>query len=763
MKVFARVTIILFTAMVCHFSVFSQGTIRGNLFDSDSGEPIIYGNVFLEGTTNGANSDLDGFFILTNIDPGTYVLTATYIGYDTVRTTVDVRNGAIEYQRMMMKENSVQLGVVNISAKREKARTEVQISKVSVTPKQIKALPSTGGEADIAQYIQVLPGVVSTGDQGGQIFIRGGSPIQNKMLLDGLTIYNPFHSIGFFSIFETEIIKNVDVLTGGFGAEYGGRISAIVDINTRPGNRKRFGGQVALNPFLAKAMVEGPIFKLKDTGGGSTSFVFTSKRSLIDQTSSNLYPNAAVSDSVGLPYVFNDTYGKLSFINGNGSKLNVFGFNYDDEFNSPDIANFNWHNFGGGVNFTLFPGNSDVVLGGVVGYSDYKVQMQEANEPPRESSVRGFNAEFDFTYFGNNSEVKYGFEFNGFSTDFRFQNPFKVILSQNQNTTELGGFVNYRKVYKGLVIEPGFRVQYYASLRNFSPEPRIGLKYNVSDKIRLKAAGGIYSQNLISTSNERDVVNLFNGFLSGPEEAILKPNSEEITNHNLQKSIQGVAGIELELFNNFEFNIETYTKQFTQLIIVNRNKLSNADPNYATETGNAFGVDFSMTFETAKWYVYSAYSWSKVNRNDGVQIYPTVFDRRHNVNFLATYSFGRKASWQASARWNLGTGFPFTKTQGFYNSLPFNNGVYTDYITSNPDNVGIIFSEERNGGRLPAYHRLDFSLSKKIEFSKYVNLEAVASVTNAYNRENIFYFDRVRYTRVNQLPILPSLGAKLNF
>lgn len=133
------------------------------------------------------------------------------------------------------------LGEVKISASKERSKSEVQVSKIAVTPKQIKSSPSIGGDADIAQYLQILPGIVSTGDQGGQIFIRGGSPVQNKILLDGLNIYNPFHSLGFFSVFETEMIRNVDVLTGGFNAEYGGRILAIVDIKTREPNKSRVG------------------------------------------------------------------------------------------------------------------------------------------------------------------------------------------------------------------------------------------------------------------------------------------------------------------------------------------------------------------------------------------------------------------------------------------------------------------------------------------------------------------------------------------
>ena len=211
--------LILFISFLGH-SLFAQtGIIRGNVFDDASGGPIISANVIIEGSTLGATTDLDGFFSINNLKAGSKRLLITYLGFDTLVTDIDLRDGEIFFQNFTMKENGINLGVVSVSAARQSARSEVEISKISVTAKEITRLPSIGGEADIAQYLQMIPGIISTGDQGGQIYIRGGSPIQNKILLDGLNIYNPFHSIGFFSVFETDLIRNVDVFTGGFSAE----------------------------------------------------------------------------------------------------------------------------------------------------------------------------------------------------------------------------------------------------------------------------------------------------------------------------------------------------------------------------------------------------------------------------------------------------------------------------------------------------------------------------------------------------------------
>ena len=753
---------IAFLFLLCTSFIFSQGGIvRGNVFEKESGEPIIFGNVIIEGTTIGTTTDIDGFFSLGNVTPGTYSIMFTYIGFDTSRVTVNVKAGEIVYKSVFLKESSVQLGTVNVSARREQARSEVQISALSVTPKQIQSLPSTGGDADIAQYLQVLPGVISTGDQGGQIYIRGGSPVQNKILLDGMTIYNPFHSIGFFSVFETEIIKSVDVLTGGFNAEHGGRISAIIDIKTREGNRKKFGGLVSASPFMGKVLLEGPIMPLKEEGGGSVSFLLTGKHSYIDQTSKQLYKYATTNDD-GLPFQFTDLYGKVSILSGNGSKLNIFGFNFKDNVNYSSIAEFDWDAVGGGASFNLIPRASSLIIGGTVAYSKYKILLNEVDQSPRTSAINGFNANLDFSYYGKNNEIKYGLEFNGFTTDFKFRNFLGFTFQQVENTTEIAGFIKYKHKWGGLIFEPSLRGQYYASLSDFSLEPRLGLKYNVSDQFRLKAAAGLYAQNLISTVNERDVVNLFVGFLSGPEEIIFKPGTRTPADDRLQKSIQMVAGFEYDAPGGIEFNVEGYFKDYPQLININRNKLSFEDPDYVIETGEAYGVDFFARRQTGNSLLWLTYSLGFVNRDDGEQVYPTIFDRRHNINLLTTYQFGRKNSWEAAFRWNYGSGFPFTLTQGFFGENKFRDGISTDYVGQNPD-LGIIYASDRNSGRLPQYHRLDVSLKKKFEFTKYANLEVTLSVTNAYDRENIFYFDRIRYERVNQLPVLPSLGVKLEF
>jgi len=740
--------------------IFGQnGTLRGHIYNESTGEAISFGNVILSGTDIHTITDLDGFFIFSEIPAGTYDLKAFFYGFDTLATSVTLQADQVKYLKLFMTESSIQLQTINVSASMEQRRNEVNVSRITVTPKQIKALPSTGGEADIAQYLMVLPGVISTGDQGGQIYIRGGSPVQNKVLLDGMTIYNPFHSIGFFSVFETEAIKSAEVLSGAFSAEYGGRISAVVDLKTREGDKTRFGGLVSASPFQVKGLLEGPITPFNPERKSSSSFLVTGKHSILDKTSPVLY-DYATKDSLGLPYSYTDIYGKMSFLSGEGSKVDFFGFSFTDGVQLEDIAKLDWVSGGGGLNFKLIPGSSNMIISGTLAYSKYDINLQEADDAPRKNSIGGFNALFDFQSFGKNSTLNYGFELNGIATSLAFRNFVGITFEQNENTTELAGYVSYRQKTGALIIEPGLRAQFYASLGDFSIEPRLAIKSNFSDKFRLKFAAGKYSQNLISTVNERDIVNLFVGFLSGPEEQLYEPGTQNPTKDKLQKAWHMLGGFEVEVGKGYEVNVEGYYKGFSQLIGVNRNKLSEEDPDFSTETGNAYGVDFSVSRQTQKMLIWATYSLGFVNRDDGQQVYPTHFERRHNINLLLSYTLGR--TWEVGFRWNYGSGFPFTLTQGFYGQYDLLNGIDSDVLTDNPD-LGIIYSEKRNSGHLPDYNRVDMSLKKTIEFSKNLKLELLASVTNVTDRSNIFYFDRVSYTRVDQLPIIPSLTATVDF
>lgn len=755
-------------------SIAQNNNVRGFVYEKSSGEPMMFCNVYLKGTTIGASTDINGFFNITKIPDGEYEIYVTNLGYDTIKENLRLYNNATVDKKYYLTESSVILEAVNITADKIEARTETKTSVVNITPKTITKIPSMGGQSDLAQYLQVIPGVVFTGDQGGQLYIRGGSPIQNKVLLDGMVIYNPFHSIGLFSVFDTDIIRNAEIFTGGFGAEYGGRISSVMDITTRDGNKKRLAGKIGASTFGAKITLEGPIKKAKNPEDMSASFILSAKNSYLEQTSQTVYKG--ILDGEVLPYNYTDLYGKVSLNSANGSKVNFFGFNFSDVVNNyKSISNFGWDSYGGGTNFVIIPGKSPTLIEGNIAYSDYKAALKENNNPDRTSSISGFNAGFAFTYFIGKNSLKYGIEMLGFKTVFDYTKSNGIKISQVENTTELGAYVKYKAQLNDFILEPSLRVQAYASMSEVSPEPRLAMKYNITDWFRVKAAGGLYSQNLIAANSDRDVVNLFYGFLSGQTNLPTYFNGEKVTT-KLQKAVHYILGTEFDVYDNVVLNVEGYYKDFRQLTSMNRNQIYSEETapqgtpqiekkDFMIETGDAYGVDVSLKFENKRWYLWGAYSLAYVNKqyenSEGELVtYRTHYDRRHNVNLIATYTAGAKNQWEFSTRWNFGTGFPFTQVTGFYEELPYNNIYFDPYTESG--NLGLIYGD-LNTGQLPTYHRLDIDVKRKFYFSENVILEADFSITNVYDRRNIFYIDIVSAEFIYQLPLMPSLGLTLSF
>jgi hypothetical protein len=755
-----------------------NGAVRGFVYEEKSGEPVIFTNVYLDGTTYGAATDVNGFYNITKIPPGNYILTIAYVGYEKLTVPIQISANKIVNKKLYLKKTSVELEEFVVSAERQDMHKSIHASITKVTPKQMTKLPAMGTEPDLAQYLQVVPGVVFTGDQGGQLYIRGGSPIQNKVLLDGMIIYNPFHSIGFFSVFDADLIRNADIYTGGFNAQYGDRISSVMDITTRDGNKKRFKGKLSGDTFGSKLLLEAPIIKQKDNKGMSMSIVGSLKTSYLEKTSKVLYSYA---DDNGLPFGFTDVYGKLSLNGESGNKVNVFGFYFSDYVNNyKDISNLNWNSVGVGSNIVLVPSGSNALITANVAYSNYYIEMKSSASTPRSSGINGFNMGLTFTYFLGDDKLDYGFEVLGFRTDFNYFTIGGQQITQEENTSEFGGFIVYKKNFGKLIIEPGFRLQYYASLSEPSFEPRIGLKYSITNKLRLKGSAGFYSQNLIAANSDKDVVNLFYGFLSGTNNLPDSFNGKAV-NSSLQKSRHTILGLEYELNKRIVLNIEGYYKNNNQLTELNRNKIMNDDASnalepdiykkdFVIEQGDAYGVDFLFKYDYKGLYLWCVYSLSKVTRlgefinNAGeveIRTYAPHFDRCHNINLMASYTFGNDLNWEVGARWNFGSGFPYTPTAGNYEKINLTDGIMDDYTSANGELAYLL--GDINTYRLPSYHRFDVNIKRTFYISDRTKIQLSGSITNVYNRRNIFYIDRIKAEKVYQLPILPSVGLSITF
>ncbi len=744
-------------------AVAQNAIIKGFTYDESTGESLPYCTILLTGTSYGALSDVSGAFLINKIPAGTYIVKVSLLGYVDLFDTVEVSGNATITKRYSISPNSQTLDAVQIVGENTRKEQETRTSVISVTPKDMGKMPAIGGQPDFAQYLQVLPGIISTGDQGGQLYVRGGTPVQNMLLMDGVILYNPFHSIGIFSVFDMDIMSSADVYTGGFGAEFGGRISSVMDIKTRDGNKKRLAGKVDLNNIGGQLLLEGPLLKLKEDRKTSISFILSGKGSFLDKSSKAFYPY--VDNPDGLPYSFWDLYGKLTLATKNGTRWNIFGFNYDDRVKYSSVANYGWDNWGIGSNFLIVPGDAPTTIEGSLAYSKYTSELQDVNFDPRKSSMDGFTFNLGFNYYLGKSLLKVGIDVVGYNTYYEYYTIYHAQRKIEDHTTDMSLFVKYKYNFRNkLLIEPGFRLQYYYSLGEVSPEPRLALKYNILPNLRLKLAAGMYSQNLVSIISDRDVVSLFNGFLSSPLESDLLPNTlindDKEVKGRLQKSQHAILGLEYDPINPLSINIEGYFKNFSQLISANRYKMVESDNEFIWEKGQAYGGDISVKYEQKGVYIWFVYSLGWVKRNDGKVNYFPHFDRRHNINLVASYSFGKRRSWEINCRWNFGTGFPFTQTQAYY---PHYDPTYIndDYVSANEDVFFLLAG--LNEARLPSYHRLDLGAKKKFFLGPRHSLELYFSMTNIYNYKNVFYVNRTTNDVVYQLPFLYYFGMTWRF
>lgn len=743
--------------------------IRGYVLERGSQAPIPYAQVNIEGVERPVYTNVDGLYQVLDlpVSKGKLLVTVMATSYEDQSRRVEIKPNRVVFERFLMEESKVVLGGVTVNAKRLEQQSKIATAKVQLSPKTIIKF-SIGGEPDLVRALQVLPGVVTTGDQGGQLYIRGGSPIQNLVKLDGMILYNPFHSIGFFSVFDTDILSKADVYTAGFGAQYGGRTSSVMDIRTRTANREKVAGKLTSSTYMTKALVEVPIGPKNEHGLALSSLLVSGKQSYLNEVAPYIYPHVATQYG-SLPFYFRDLYGKYTIEGEGGSQVNVFGFNFQDAVRFSSDKEIAWDAVGYGADFVVIPPASATIIEAHIAQSYYNINSTELVNRPRSSSISGFNGGLDFTYLlRDKDEFKYGLEFVGYRTEYDYTNTVGRQFTQFENTTELAGYLAYRREVGRWLIQPGLRIHNYGSLAITRMEPRLGVKYNATEFVRLKASAGRYSQNLVAANSDRDVVNLFYGFLSGSVDLPSQFNGDPV-NSKLQTADHIVVGTEMDLSERWSFEAEVYAKRFNQITNINRYKIYDDIPVYEdkdellrkdfiVESGLARGVDFLLTYDGPKWYLWAVYSLGKVTRFDGVVNYAPHFDRRHNINTVLTYK--AKHNLEVNFRWNFGSGFPFTPIRGYYELLPFTDPAgqpYVDYTypTTNGE-MGILYGE-LNSQRLPYYHRGDLTISKFWEMSGDQRLSVALAATNIYNRANIFYYNTAEAERVDQLPFMPTL------
>ncbi len=507
------IILLLLSLFLGNYSTAQQienGDLRGFVYDGQNGDRIAGAQIYVVEEKHLTQSESDGFYAVTKMKPGNYYIIAFKPGFDTLVTQIQIQAN-VNTKKDLYMIPIISMKAVEISVKQQRKDADVAVQ--SFDAKILAKLPSVGAEPDLVQYLQVLPGVVFSGDQGGQLYIRGGSPVMNKVTLDGMTIYNPFHSIGLFSVFDPDLMQSTDVYTAGFGAEYGGRISAIVDVKTRDGDRNRWRAKLGLNTFTSKVILEGPLKKFEQ-GKGNSSLAFSFRNSFLKQSSRVFYTYA---NPERLHYNFADFFLKYSSNAANGGYGRLYAFHFSDMVDFPNTTSFGWKSYGVGGKFLVVPEQAKTRVDGYFLYSNYRIEQLEKDNKPRSSDIGGFNLGMNFNYNFRKDAFKWGLEINGFQTNFELYNSNNRRITQLESTTELNAFANYRFTRKNFIADFGYRMQYYASLANASMEPRIQMRYTPFKGWGIKMAMGRYSQNLLSAISDRDVVNLFYGFLSGPD------------------------------------------------------------------------------------------------------------------------------------------------------------------------------------------------------------------------------------------------------
>lgn len=720
----------------------NNGTVRGSVSDSTNGEALAFGNVVLKEINRGASTDGHGNFRIPGV-PGnrSYSLIVSYVGYKTKELSVYVGAGKITDVRVELSPIAVEMRAVEKVGERiiEKNATDIGLQRISI--KDLEAMPK-GVETDVFRTIQYLPGVQSTGDVSARYYVRGSASNENLVLLNGVTLYNPFHALGIFSVIDPDMINNLEFYKGGFTAEYGGRLSSVLNVITKDGNKKNFGGSATSSFLTGKALVEGPI--------PHGSFLLAGRKSY------NTSVLKKFLDNKNAPIDFYDIGFKLNYSNPNfvkGGKFIIHGFTSKDNLNNsdPEREDINWSNKMVGLRWFQV---TDTPLFYEIGFSysnfDGNVIPNFSEVKPKTNSVDDISLNMNFNYiFDTKDELAFGIDVKDVDTKLILQNTVGAKSDIGSHGTNISVFGKYKFLrYDNFGADLGARFNVssltQASNNTFLIEPRLSLTYRLFPWLALKGAWGIYSQELTTLSDENEVISLF-------EPWIISPRYLPVAS-----AIHYTVGIKADISEAFSIDIQGYYKVLHNIPTINDDKVLESDPDLLPASGQSYGWEFLMNYNNDPVSLTASYSlgWAYKHLN-GWTYYPR-YDTRNQVNLIGVLNLG--AGWQFSAMWIYNSGRPFTQSWGYYDKLYFDDLYSAGSLLESYKPFSIL--ADKNLGRLPQYHRLDISLTKSFVFS-WIKFDLDASIINVYDRKNIFYFDRNTGRRINMLPILPTATIKI--
>jgi hypothetical protein len=726
-------------------------TVRGFVTDSTDGQPLQDVNVVLENTTaglTGTATGRDGYYQLGGLAPGTYALRVTSVGYAPVVDTLVLAAGALVTRSIALVPRAEALEEVVVETEGGPARVEGGLQRVR--PGDLARIPTPDGGGDLASYLQTLPGVVALGDRGGQLFVRGGTPTQNLVLMDGMLVYQPFHIIGFFSAFPEDLVSYADVYAGGFGARYSNRLSSVIDVAMRSGNKQRFAAAASAAPFLTSLRVEGPISR------GRLSFVGAVRESVIEQTAPALVGDA-------LPFHFGDQFGKLHAQLGPNHQLSFTALHTFDrgtigpEDAAPAAADaVRWENTVAGLRFLTLP-RTIPILGEFLVSTSYVENVAGAPErPERSASAQRFNLEAHITHFAGDTRLNWGLYARTLLLEYALGGLFQNLAFDDISLVE-AGLYGEAVIHLGdrLRLSPGVAVNSFPTTFNTTVEPRLRVTWRPAGdagRHQLSAAWGLYRQGITGVSDERDAGSVFVAWLPTPS---AEPN---------ETAMHALLGWQMAALPGLTLGVEGYYKRLRNLAVPAWSALARFTTQLISADGTAYGLDARAEWQRGPFYLYAGYGFSVVEYEgaqdnfglwfgEPVQQYHPPHDRRHQLNLVAS---AQVAGFEASVRWQYGSGLPYTRPYGFDNWIPLREPLDVRTLGGT---YRLIYDRPYDG-RLPAYHRLDVSVERRFRLG-WGSTTLQAGVINAYDRANLFYLDLFTARRVDQLPLVPFAGLKI--
>ena len=723
-----------------------SAAIRGFVTDAADGQPLLGVNVVLErdGELYGGTTDPDGLYTVSGLRPGRYALRASFIGYATQRDTLDLDAGVLTYN-IAMTAGEERLDEVVVQSERTTGAANVVAGLQQVRPEDIEMIPAPDVSGDLANYLPTLPGVVTTGDQGGQVFIRGGEPSQNLVFLDGIPIYQPFHVLGFYSAFPTDVVSEADVYAGGYGARFGGQLSSVLDVSARTGNKRRFSGAASVAPFVSAALVEGPLVKDR------VSFLANGRLSVIEQGASHLVDR-------DLPYAFSDLFAKIHATPSAGSQLSLTGIHTYDraalgDTTSAGTEEIRWTNTAGGFRFLLLPVNVRLRADVEVTASRLGTETGPIGAPDRRSEIQRVGAGFDFTYYLGGADLDFGGFLENINVETALGGLYQNVQDERRSITQAGLYLepDY-KPGPWLSLRPGLRVTTSPSLNLVFIEPRFRAVSHLGPH-QLSLAGGLYHQALVGLNDRRDVTSIFTAWTTIPT-------------GEAPRAWHAIAGYRITPTNWLDFAAEGYYKWLENLSIPEWTATPRLTTALQPADGRAYGADARLELRAGPLYGYVNYGYSYVRYEAEQAFYELWFgterlafspphDRRHQVNALLSADV---AGFDLSLRWQYGSGLPFSRALGFDVYMDIGDGI--DPFTESGD-PRVIYERPYNS-RLPSYSRLDVSVERTFPLGP-ASLTAQAGVLNVYDRANLFAFDLFTLRRADQLPLIPVFGLKLSY